>query len=283
MTLIFHSSSINSIKWFLYAVLTFSQLSLLVFIPLYGVQAQEAFTIHVVAPGENLSTIARRYNITVSALMAYNNISNANIIRPGQQIRIPMVSALPAIPQPTPRIPAILQTSPTPTENIIYIVKPNETFLDIANRYSTSVIELTRYNGLTIRATPEPGMSLRIPPLVRSGGASGYTASSEPVYTVRRGDTLSGIASQYGVTVASILRRNALGSSIVLVGQRLIIPIWEAASTSVLTPRPTPRPTRQLVSPLPTPRPPEQLVSPLPTPMTKSTKNYLYLPLIQSQ
>ena len=99
-------SSIISISGFLRTTLFVSMftITLLFIIPLstLRVYAQEGATIHVVVAGENLSSIARRYNVSVATLMAYNNISNANIIRPGQPIRIP-ASVPPAPPaEPAP-------------------------------------------------------------------------------------------------------------------------------------------------------------------------------------
>ncbi len=43
-------------------------------------------------------------------------------------------------------------------------------------------------------------------------------------YTIARGDTLSGIAQRYEVSVASILKQNDLSSSMIRVGQKIIIP-----------------------------------------------------------
>lgn len=46
----------------------------------------------------------------------------------------------------------------------------------------------------------------------------------ETVHVVRRGDTLSELAHQYGVTVGDLQRENGLGSDLIKVGQRLRIP-----------------------------------------------------------
>ncbi len=43
-------------------------------------------------------------------------------------------------------------------------------------------------------------------------------------YVIARGDTLSGIAQRYQVSVASIQRHNDLASSVIKVGQRIVIP-----------------------------------------------------------
>jgi chromosome segregation ATPase len=44
---------------------------------------------HVVQKGETLSLIAKRYGVTVDAIMAANGLPNANIIRVGQALVIP--------------------------------------------------------------------------------------------------------------------------------------------------------------------------------------------------
>jgi LysM repeat protein len=210
--------------------------------------AQEGYTIYVVAPGDNLSAIASRYNISLSTLMSYNQISNANLIRPGQQIRIPIATVQPAstnTPVPTsPPAPAATEESSSPVTTSPGVPAASNSISGApAGEASTAPAR-----------TPEPTSTTR--PV---GGLMGYTAAGEPVYTVRRGDTLSGIASQYGVTVSAIIQRNGLGGPGILVSQRLIIPLAQAASTPTLsystpvstaktptlrpTVKPTPRPT----------------------------------------
>ena len=55
--------------------------------------AQE--TVHVVAGGENLSTIAQGYGYSMIELAAYNGIANPNIVYVGQKIAIPSSGAVP--------------------------------------------------------------------------------------------------------------------------------------------------------------------------------------------
>jgi membrane-bound lytic murein transglycosylase D len=51
--------------------------------------ARTAARTHRVARGENLSTIARRHNTSVTALQRANNMGRNTLIRPGQVLRIP--------------------------------------------------------------------------------------------------------------------------------------------------------------------------------------------------
>lgn len=195
--------------------------TLLLVLPQTVRQAHAQEVIHVVAPGDNLTTIARRYNVSVSTLMAYNGISNANVIQLGQQIRIPTTTVQPA---PT--------NTPVPTSAPVASSVGGDTAPVTSNPVSPSTSDSTEAGETATQApVPTPTTASR----VGGGGPSGYTTAGEPVYTVRRGDTLSGIASQYGVTVSSIMQRNGLGTTAIIVSQRLIIPLNTVAPTPTST------------------------------------------------
>ena len=44
---------------------------------------------HIVKRGENLTQIAAKYKVTVAAIVAANQLKNANLIEVGQQLVIP--------------------------------------------------------------------------------------------------------------------------------------------------------------------------------------------------
>lgn len=66
-----------------------------------------------------------------------------------------------------------------------------------------------------------------VTPQEATSGATATTAGSdETIYVVQVGDSLSGIASKYGVTLADIVAANKLDNpDVVFSGQRLIIPV----------------------------------------------------------
>ena len=45
-------------------------------------------TVYVVKKGDTLGAIARRYRVTTSQIMRWNNLKNANRLRIGQRLRI---------------------------------------------------------------------------------------------------------------------------------------------------------------------------------------------------
>jgi LysM repeat protein len=69
--------------------------------PVFTQQAQETTT-YVVQRGDTLFSIARRFGTTVAELSRLNGITNPNLIRVGQRLRIPTP---PTTPTPTPAAP----------------------------------------------------------------------------------------------------------------------------------------------------------------------------------
>jgi len=176
------------------------------------------YTVH---RGDTLSGIASRYGTTVAALMRANGLGSY-LIYTGQRLVIPGGSSAASS--------GTSQTSAGQT----YAVRRGDTLSGIAARYGTTVAALMRANGLSSYLI-YAGQRLVIPgssgSAASSGAASSGAASSGASqtgsgqnYTVRRGDTLFGIATRYGTTVAAIMQVNNLGSTVIYSGQRLVIP-----------------------------------------------------------
>ena len=107
--------------------------------------------------------------------------------------------------------------------------------------------------GPTSTATPLPGKTLTIgpagtaPALPLADTATPTVSPTPIVYVVQSGDTLLGIAMEYGVSVEAIQRANGIENPQFLrVGQELLIPTGEeekdASSGDLLLPTPTPIP-----------------------------------------
>jgi LysM repeat protein len=95
-------------------------------------------TVYVVQRGDTLGGIARRFGVSLSALISANNIRNANLIFVGQRLIIPGGSGAPG-PTPTPG---------TTTGSNIYIVQRGDNLTRIAARFGTTVQRLMELNGL---------------------------------------------------------------------------------------------------------------------------------------
>ncbi|MGR5143627.1 LysM peptidoglycan-binding domain-containing protein [Photobacterium sp. DNB23_23_1] len=109
-------------------------------------------------------------------------------------------------------------------QGVKYKVASGQSLSVIANRYGTSVAAIKQANNLKSN-TLKVGQVLVIPgkaPVTASATTAAVATTTKTVtHTVKRGDFLGKIASQYGVTVASIRRDNNLRSDELAVGQKL--------------------------------------------------------------
>lgn len=159
---------------------------------------------YTVKSGDTLSGIANRYGMTVNALVTLNGISNPNLIYPGQVLRVADSGAGSTVTKKA--------TAPiTSTGTQAYTVRYGDTLSGIASRYGTSVSALASLNGISNPNRIYPGQVLKL-----SGG------SSTRAYTVRSGDTLSGIASRLGTSWTSLKVKNGISNAnLIYPGQTL--------------------------------------------------------------
>lgn len=98
-----------------------------------------------------------------------------------------------------------------------YTVKSGDTLSEIGQKLGVDWKEIASLNGISAPYTIYPGQVLKI-----SGGNS---APAKVTYTVKSGDTLSGIASKYGTTVNAIASANGISNpNLIYAGQVLTIP-----------------------------------------------------------
>ena len=160
---------------------------------------------YTVTRGDTLLSISGRYTTSVSAIANQNNLANTNLIYPGQVLTIPVGSG----------------PSDEPLSNtIVHVVKQGDTLYKLARKYRASPSAIKAEN---------PGLG--DPDALTVGTVLTITMGTGPVipeiltHTVRRGDSLSGIARRYGVTMQALLQANAIPNPTRLrVGQVLVIP-----------------------------------------------------------
>jgi len=114
----------------------------------------EAGRTHVVKRGQNLTVIARRYDVTVSAIVRANEISNASRIYAGQRLAIPGAS---------PSAASNATKAPKPAASAVHKVARGENLTTIARAYSISVTALAKANEITNPSRIYAGQRLAIP------------------------------------------------------------------------------------------------------------------------
>ncbi len=101
--------------------------------------------------------------------------------------------------KPAPPVPTGGQTVSKGTST--YTIKSGDTLSGIAQMFSTTTEKLQSLNGIKNPDNISAGATIKV-----TGGISGGGSTS--AYTIQPGDTLSGIASKYGTTVAAIQSAN---------------------------------------------------------------------------
>ena len=99
----------------------------------------------------------------------------------------------------------------------VYVVKNGDSLYSIANKFGVSVESLKSINGITGNLI-NVGQRLVIP------SDAGVNPGDYVVYTVKRNDSLWNIANSYGVSVNDIVDYNNLGTTVLQIGQQLLIP-----------------------------------------------------------
>ena len=116
-------------------------------------QEQGAF-VYTIQLGDTLNAIARRFNLTPMDIALANNLSNLNLLFPGQQLILPGVSHQPGTAQPAPSLSRVDQT---------HTVQPGETLFTIAATYGVSLEVIILANHLANPDLLQVGQTLQIP------------------------------------------------------------------------------------------------------------------------
>ena len=160
--------------------------------------------IYRVTNGDTLWRIARRHDVDLRQLAAWNGLPMEGILRPGQRLTVYRgQEARSRFPSPT-RSAKSLESAPSHT---FHVVEYGDTLSDIAKRHGTTVLKLTEFNRIERSAILRPGQKLRLLPTAYSSNPGGRARIR---YRVKRGDSLWEISRQFGVSVASLRKWNRL-------------------------------------------------------------------------
>lgn len=166
-----------------------------------------------VRAGDNLSQIASRHNIGVSALREVNQLEG-NLLRVGQVLMLPHSAQAPA---------ATYKPRPTVATTSRYEVRSGDNLWEIARKHGISVASLKQQNLLKTPAL-KVGQTLTIPGQTAASGAANPASSKPIIYTVKPGDSLYSIGRQFNIAIDRIREHNRLGTHL-QPGQQLTLRI----------------------------------------------------------
>lgn len=207
-----------------------------------------ATTTVVVEPGDTLSAIAARHDVTVTDLVAWNDLDDPDRIVAGATL---IVSAPDA-------------SSPTTVGDSsgVHVVTAGDTLSAIARRFGVSIARLVEANELDDPDRIFEGQTIR----VNAPAATTTTTAAPQTYTVAAGDTLWTIAARHGVTIADLAAANDItdvdrireGTDLVIDGSGSSAPV---PTTTTTAPPATPEPTTTTTA---APEPPTSEPDPAP-------------------
>ncbi|MDL2316562.1 LysM peptidoglycan-binding domain-containing protein [Desulfovibrio sp. OttesenSCG-928-A18] len=184
---------------------------------------------HTVRKGDSLTSIAKRYGVSVAAIREANNISKlpksgTSLIIPGKGRSAPVYDALP--------------DSQASASAGTYTVRSGDTLYELARAWGTTVDSIRLANRMSPSQTAlRPGQRINIPgnsrqrpaaaaPRAASPAAAALNATGGGTYVVQPGDTISHIAVLTDSTSSAICEANMLDCLRPLIrpGQTLRIP-----------------------------------------------------------
>ena len=212
-----------------------------------------AGSVYIVKPGDTLSGIAALFKVSLSSFLKVNpSITNANRIEKGQQIKLPegaaQVRTVGVTPvsgkagdvitlgatgfKPNSEVDIRFGLTESATESIVKVTTDSRgAVLQKVNVPTTA--QTGKAYVFVVRSTANTVESA-----VSNAFTVGETASDKKEYVVVRGDSLRKIADRFDTTVAAILALNPkiTNPNLILVGQRITIPVGQSGAAVSLIP-----------------------------------------------
>jgi murein DD-endopeptidase MepM/ murein hydrolase activator NlpD len=167
----------------------------------------------------NCAVLPVRINNFVSA--QDNNISHSD--KKLVSDKAPSEKAAPAISKVAKSISADFVAAASNKDNytniVEYDVQPGDSLSNIAELFGTKTEKIKQVNKLDNKSVIKAGQTIKVP-----------TKSNSMVYTVKKGDSLSKIASRFNVSIENLVNENNLKSHVLMAEQKIKIPVDNRAN-----------------------------------------------------
>ena len=154
---------------------------------------------------------------TTALLIEYGFIDNPNDVA---RLQANLLDYVEAVVRAVANYTGTPYAPPGGTVQNTYTVQRGDSLYSIAQKFGTTVSEIRALNNLTSN-TLQIGQVLRLP---SSTPTPTPPTGDTTTYTVQAGDSLYRIAQRFGVSVGDIIDANNLTSTVLSIGQQLIIP-----------------------------------------------------------
>ena len=186
---------------------------------------------HRVRRGESVATIAKRYGVSKSALLASNDISMKHRLRAGTMLVIPRGGAAAAYADDSRYDDG--ERAVKTKKLVSYRVKKADTVSKIANRYGVTQAQIKSWNSITKKNPLRVGRVLKVyqPVYASKAGTKkerkqiAMASESEgQQHSIQSGESLWAIAQRYGMSVDDLAAINGLDAgSKIKPGQKITV------------------------------------------------------------
>ena len=173
--------------------------------------SSSASATYTVKNGDTLSGIANKHNMSLSDLLDKNDISASKVIFPGNKLKVKGSASSSS---------NATHSKPTSSssDSSTYTVKGGDTLGSIAIKHNMSLSSLLSKNDISASKVIFPGDKIKVKGSSSSGSSSKSSqkkssSSASSSYTVKSGDTLSGIAAKHGMSLSDLLKVNDISAS----------------------------------------------------------------------
>jgi membrane-bound lytic murein transglycosylase D len=177
--------------------------------------------LYEVVPGDSVSVIAAKHNLTAVELRELNNLTDDKI-RVGQKLKV-AASAPSGSKAPTAQ-------APSSSGSNVYEVAPGDSVSVIAERHGMTSDELRKLNNLTddkIRVGQKLKVAAKPESSPRTQAAASPKPSASPnpgdYYVAELGDSITSVAAFYKTTPAELRRLNQLSGDALSPGQKILV------------------------------------------------------------
>ncbi len=223
---------------------------------------------HKVRKGETLATIARKYDCSSSEIKKWNKLKKSSVYK-GQALKIYVQTRQPAVEAKTPKTSpgsqelasgpdtlntetVVVKTANPTTSTIVkpkyHIVKKGESLGKVAAKYHVTTKNLLAWNklksnnlmvGQKLRVNA-PSKTVVDENLANNTASGNEKHSGQPqkfstdakYYVVKKGDYLSKVATENGVTTEQLVSWNSLETNNLLTGQKLRVNAPDTGNTT---------------------------------------------------
>lgn len=186
---------------------------------------------YTVKAGDGLIALAREFGVSVETLASLNGLSTTDNLYVGQRLKVPASASTSSSSKPVASNSNSTSSTTYSGPTAKYTVKSGDTLIGIANEIGVSAEQVAAINNFSANARLQRGQVIKLP--VKQDVVNVQLNDQAIKYKVQSGDSLTGVAARYGLSVSELAAANNMASNANLIlGRTITIPAKGSAANS---------------------------------------------------